>query len=74
MTNTDLTFENVAWTYEEVTDAPGGIGYARFIGSHVDNVVYLVACSAFGAAWSWPEVAEIASLQALRIASRIESN
>ncbi len=40
-----LEFESETWTYEQLTEGPTGKGMLRLIGSHVENVVYMVACS-----------------------------
>jgi hypothetical protein len=68
----DLIFDSETWTYEQLTEGPKGKGSLRLIGSHVDNVVYMVACSGFEPTWTWPEVAQIAALEAAKIRAELK--
>jgi hypothetical protein len=69
---TDLVLDSETWTFEQLTEGPQGKGSMRLIGSHVDNVVYMVACSAFEPGWTWPEVAQIAALEASKISAELK--
>ena len=70
---TGLIFDSETWTYEQLTEGPEGTGSMRLIGSHVENVVYIVACSAFEPSWTWSEVAQIAALEASKIRGILKS-
>jgi hypothetical protein len=53
--------------FEQVTTGRNGRGAARYIGGHVDRVLFLVSTSASEAGWPWNEVTSLASLQCLKI-------
>jgi hypothetical protein len=53
--------------YEQLTTGRHGPSAARYVAGHVEQVVFVVACSALDAAWPWSDVAAVAFSQESRI-------
>jgi hypothetical protein len=56
------------WAREQHTSGERGDGLALMLAAAVGSVVGVIACSCFGASWTWDDTAALANRQTARIA------